>query len=113
VDIGVLGGEDAPCYVLRWEDSWYMAVELLGSDVEHVDRQLEDIYYRLERWPKLYSYSALRQGSETRSTFAKAKSGERLRVWYRIEEEQEQQAACVPLLWVDIAPFDDGQDDPF
>ena len=42
-------------------------------------------------------------------TFAKAPPGERLRVWYQIDEER----MCVPLLWVDIAPFDEGQDDPF
>jgi hypothetical protein len=109
VDVGVLGGEDAPCYVLQWLGSWYTAVEHLGSDIERVDRQLEDVYYRLERWPRRFSYPALRQGSNTRMTFAKAAPGERLRVWYQIDEER----MCVPLLWVDIAPFDEGQDDPF
>lgn len=86
-----------------------MAVERLGSDIQRVDRQLEDVYFRLERWPNLFSYPSLRQGSETRLTFAKATPGERLRVWYRIEEEE----TCVSLRWVDIAPYDEGQDDPF
>ena len=102
-----LGGSDEPQYAPFWEDSWDLALEELGQDAQSIDRQLENVYWRLERYPLRYSYPARKTGSNTRITFAKRRPGERLRVWYRVEGQE------VLYLWVDIAPYDEGQDDPY
>lgn len=104
----VLGGADDPQYAPSWEATWDLALEELGEDAESIDRQLESVYWRLERWPDRYSYPAPKH-SKTRITFAKVDAGRRLRVWYALD----QAAKTLEYRWVDIAPYDEGQDDPF
>ena len=103
----VVGGEDEPRFAPRWAASWELALEELGEDAESIDRQLEHVYWRLARWPEKYSYPAVLDGSTSaRLTFAKRAAGLRLRIWYWFDDKE------LELLWVDIAPYDDGQDDP-
>jgi hypothetical protein len=102
-----LGGDDTPRFGLQWGDMWQEALARLETDERELDEYLANVYWRLERWPERFSYPARRSGSDTRLTFAKAGTGQRLRVWYAIKGK------FVEVYWVDMAPYDEGQDDPF